>query len=88
MEVRFRLKEAIANAQDRGINVSRIELAAKLWPGRTEDTMRSNLSNLEGGYTKRIATDWVWILTKELGCTADMLFGLAPFHNTRTKDPE
>ena len=80
---RFRIKEAFANASDNGIKVSRLELAERLWPGRTEDTLRSNLSNLENGHTRRVEVDWIWIITDALGCTADMLFGLEPFHNIK-----
>lgn len=83
---RFRLKEAIANAADNGIKVSRLELAKKLWPGRTEDTLRSNLSNLENGHTRRVEVEWIWTLTEILGCTSDMLFGLEPFHNIKRTD--
>lgn len=86
MNNRFKLKEAIINAQDNGKKVSRIELAKKLWPKRTEDTLRSNLSNLECGHTHRVEVKWVRILTKELGCTSDMLFGLEPFPNAKTQN--
>lgn len=74
--VRLRINEAIALSEIRGRKVLKKDIAAALFPRASQTTQQVNMTNLVSGETKRIKPEWVVIICKMCGCTADFLFGL------------
>ena len=73
----IRIEQAIARAKDNGVKVFKKDLAARLWPGKTEAAQQVNMTSLCNGKTARINPDWVPIICEMTGCSADFLFGLS-----------
>ena len=81
----FNLSEAFVYAKNKGNKVMKRDLAKILWNDSRERTAVANISNLCNGKTKKIDIDAVPIICKELGVTADYLFGVA---STPTREGE
>lgn len=73
----MRIELAIARAKEQGKKVLKKDVAAKLWPDSTEAGQQVNMTALCSGKTTKISPDWVAIICKMTGCTADFLFGLS-----------
>lgn len=71
----FRINEAIARAKERGIKVTKGEIAAMLWPDAPEASRRVYMTKLCNGDTKRILPEQVRIICAMCGCTPNYLFG-------------
>lgn len=71
----FRLKEAVEYAKQNQ-RVRKKELAQTMWKNSRPKTAATNFTNLITGKTKMIEIDFIPFLCKELGVTADFLFGL------------
>ena len=72
----LRITEALALAKNSGRKVLKKDLATILFPDCPAETQAVNMSNLCTGRTKRIKPEWVVVICKMCGCTADFLFGL------------
>ena len=72
----LRINEAIERAKQNGKIILKIDLAGKLWPESTRTTQKVNISRLSSGKTKNVEPEQVEILCRELGCSADFLFGI------------
>ena len=74
--MKLRINEALAQAKASGKVILKKELAAKLWPNSTALAQKTNLTNLINGATERVLPEWVRIICKETGCSADYLLGI------------
>lgn len=74
--MKLRITEALSLAKNSGRKVLKKELAAILFPDCPAESQTVNMSNLCTGRTKRIKPEWVVVICKMCGCTADFLFGL------------
>lgn len=72
----LKVNEAIARSEARGKKILKKDLAAKIWPNSRPEAQAVNMTNLCSGITKKISPEWVIIICKETGCSADFLFGL------------
>ena len=72
----FRINEAILRSEINGKKVFKKDLAAKMWPDSSEAAQQVNMTALCRGKKLKVAPEWVEIICKECGCTADFLFGL------------
>lgn len=72
----LRIEEAIARAKTRGIQLTKKQIAEKLFPAAQHSAQQVNMTNLINGRTTRIKPEWVIIICKMCGCSADFLFGL------------
>lgn len=72
----FRINEAILRSEIKGKKVFKKDLAAKMWPDSSEAAQQVNMTALCRGKKLKVAPEWVEIICKECGCTADFLFGL------------
>lgn len=72
---KLRINEAIARAKDAGHVVSKKQIAARLFPGRSESTQQVNLSSLCNGRRQRIDPEHVIVLCDMLNCDPNYLFG-------------
>lgn len=73
----LKINEAIALAKSKGMTISKLELAKKLWPESDDITAKANFCNLASGRSKKINVNAVPVLCTELGVSADYLFGLS-----------
>lgn len=74
---KFRLEAALLMAKERGKKIYKKELAAKMWPNSTETGQMVNMTGLCSGRRTKVDPEWVEIICKECGCSADFLFGLS-----------
>lgn len=72
----IRIDAAIAFAKENGIRVKKKDLALMMWPDANEATRTVNMVNLSSGRRKSILPEWVRIICRECGCSADFLFGI------------
>lgn len=72
----LKLNEAVAYAKKGGKKIRKVDLAVALWTNSSNKTAHTNFSNLAGGKSKKIDIAFVPILCRELGVSADFLFGL------------
>lgn len=70
---KLRIKEAIAYATLHGRSVTRREIAARLFPGRSVNAADVGLSNLINGKTKRIKPEWLTAIADMCGCSVEFL---------------
>lgn len=73
----IRIDEAIARAKAQGTKITKGDLAALLWPDASVTSQRVNMSRLCSGKNDRVAPEWVRVISKTCGVTADFLFGLS-----------
>lgn len=73
---KIRLEEALIYAKEHGRQVLKKDLAAKMWPDSSEPAQQVNMTNLCNGRRTSVEPEWVQIICKECGCTADFLFGI------------
>lgn len=74
--VKLRVNEAIARSEMNGKKILKKELAAKIWPNSRKEAQSVNMTNLCTGLTQKINPEWIVIICKETGCTADFLLGM------------
>lgn len=72
----MRIEAAIARAKEKGIKVFKKDIAARLWPDSAPVAQQVNMSSLCSGKTAKVSPEWVSIICKMTGCSADFLFGL------------
>lgn len=72
----FRLNDAFVIAITKGKNVTKKQIAARLWPDASETSRGINMSHLCSGKTRKIYPEWVPIICEELECTPAFLFGM------------
>ena len=72
----FNLEQAIAHAKDAGLQVSKKQIAMRLWPETYEQCAVINMSKLCTGKTKKISPEWVGIICEMTGVDANFLFGI------------
>lgn len=72
----LRLELAIALAKERGVDVNKMRLAARLWPESPEDSQRVSINRLIAGKVEKVKPEWIVIICEELQCTADFLLGI------------
>ena len=75
--MRIRIEQAIARAKEQGRAVTKKGLAAKLWPDVSEVGQQVNMTGLCNGSRERVKPDWIPIICRECGCSADFLFGMS-----------
>lgn len=73
----IRIEQAIARAKDEGRAIMKKDIAAHLWPDAPETTQVVNMTNLCSGKTKRVEPEWIAIICKMTGVSADFLVGLS-----------
>lgn len=69
----MRIESAIARAKENGKNVTKKEIAARLWPNSSEKTQTVNMNNVCNGRTARIEPAWINIICEMTGCSANYL---------------
>ena len=74
--MRLRVNEAIALSESMGKKVLKKDLAAKIWPDSRPEAQAVNMTNLASGITKKVNPEWIAIICRETGCTADFLLGI------------
>lgn len=72
----FRVEEAIGRARANGKKVLKKDLAKSIWPDSSEAAQQVNMTALCSGRKLKVAPEWVEVICKETGVTADFLFGL------------
>lgn len=72
----IRIEQALAVAKENGRKITKKDLASMLWPDTTAAGQQVNMTNLCGGKTARIDPDWIPIICRECGVTADFLFNI------------
>ena len=72
----FRLNDAFVIAFAKGKNVTKKQIAARLWPDAPEASRGINMARLCSGKTLKIDPAWVPIICEELECTPAFLFGM------------
>lgn len=72
----MRIESAIARAKENGKNVTKKEIAARLWPNSSETTQAVNMNNVCNGRTARIEPAWINIICEMTGCSANYLLGI------------
>lgn len=72
----LRINEAIARAERNGRKILKKELAAKIWTNSRPEAQAVNMTNLCTGVTKKINPEWIIVICKETGCSADFLLGI------------
>lgn len=73
----LRIDEAIARAKANGNRVYKKDIAARIWPNSSPAAQQVNITGLCNGSTKRVAPEWVQIICKMTGVSADFLMGLS-----------
>ena len=73
----IRIEQALAVAKENGRKIAKKDIAAMLWPNATQAAQQVNMTNLCSGKTSRIDPDWVPIICRECGVSADFLFNVA-----------
>ena len=74
--MRLRINEAIALSEAMGKKILKKDLAAKIWADSRPEAQAVNMTNLASGITKKVNPEWIVIICKETGCTADFLLGI------------
>lgn len=74
--MRLRINEAIALSEAMGKKILKKDLAAKIWADSRPEAQAVNMTNLASGMTKKVNPEWIVIICKETGCTADFLLGI------------
>lgn len=72
----LKVNEAIARSEMNGKKILKKDLAAKIWPNSRPEAQAVNMTNLCTGATKKINPEWIVVICKETGCTADFLLGM------------
>lgn len=72
----LKVNEAIARSEMNGKKILKKDLAAKIWPNSRPEAQAVNMTNLCTGVTKKINPEWIVVICKETGCTADFLLGM------------
>ncbi|WAX16814.1 hypothetical protein PD691P3_00030 [Parabacteroides phage PD691P3] len=72
----LKIKEAIEMAKSKGVKITQMKIARKIWPDSTPAAQRVNMYNLVNGETARVSPDWIKIISEECGVTADFLLGI------------
>lgn len=72
----LKVNEAIARAEMNGKKIKKKELAAKIWANSRPEAQAVNMTNLCTGTTKKVNPEWIKIICRETGVTADFLFGI------------
>jgi ribonucleotide reductase alpha subunit len=72
----LRINEAIARAERNGKKILKKELAAKIWTNSRPEAQAVNMTNLCTGVTQKINPEWIIVICKETGCSADFLLGI------------
>ena len=75
--IMIRIEAAIARAKEQGKKITKGDLATLLWPDASAASQRVNISRLCSGKNDRVAPEWIRIISKTCGVTADFLFGLS-----------
>lgn len=75
----LRIEEAIAEANKRGIHVTKTQLASLLWPTSKETARRMNMHNLCSGRTIRIWPEAIDLICLKCNCTPNYLFGWSEY---------
>lgn len=73
----IKINEAIDYARSKGKEITIKDLAMKWWTESEEHTAITNFGNLKSGRSKKIDIDLVPKICKELGVSADFLFGIS-----------
>lgn len=73
----LKVNEAIALSEAMGKKVLKKDLAAKIWPNSRSEAQAVNMTNLASGITKKVNPEWIAIICKETGCSANFLLGLS-----------
>lgn len=76
----FELKKCVEKAREKGIFITRSELAKLLWPDSPQQSRLQLLTQLMSGKVK-VRPEWVPKLCEVLECTSDELFGISDFEN-------
>ena len=71
----LRIKEAIAFAVANGRDITKKDVAAKLWPESREETQVANINNLMRGDVVRVTPQMIRGICEICGCSADFLIG-------------
>lgn len=74
--VKIRINDAIAYAKASGKRVRKVEIAQMLWKDSRRQTAHANMVNLCNGKTRLVNIEFIPTLCRELGVSADYLFGL------------
>ena len=74
--MRLRINEAIALSEAMGKKILKKDLAAKIWANSRPEAQAVNMTNLASGVTKKVNPEWIVIICRETGCTADFLLGI------------
>jgi len=74
---KFRIEAALLRAKENGKKIFKKDLAALMWPDSTETGQMVNMTGLCSGKRTKVDPDWVEIICRECGCSADFLFGLS-----------
>lgn len=72
----LKVNEAIALSEAMGRKILKKDLAAKIWPNSRPEAQAVNMTNLVSGVTKKINPEWIIIICRETGCSADFLLGI------------
>lgn len=72
----LKVNEAIARSEMNGKKILKKDLAAKIWPNSRPEAQAVNMTNLCTGVTKKINPEWIVVICRETGCTADFLLGM------------
>lgn len=83
---KLRIYEAIEFAKGQGKRVRKMELAKMLWEDSSQSALKANFANLAKGRTKKVNIDAIPLLCKELGVSADFIFGLSEKPNVKDYD--
>ena len=79
----FRIKEALAYAKENGLIKRNSDLANELCCNSTEQSAYMHSRNLPEGKSKKINIEDVPFICKELGVSADYLFGLSDIRTNK-----
>ena len=60
----LKIKEAIEMAKSKGVKITQMKIARKIWPDSTPAAQRVNMYNLVNGETARVSPDWIKIISK------------------------
>ncbi len=72
----LRINEAIARSERNGKKILKKDLAAKIWTNSRPEAQAVNMTNLCTGITKKISPEWIAVICRETGCSADFLLGI------------
>lgn len=72
----LKVNEAIVRAEINGKKILKKDLAAKIWANSRPEAQAVNMTNLCSGITQKVNPDWIVIICRETGCSADFLLGI------------